>query len=161
MLTKLNSSQYSFTNNQTGTMTLNTTVSFRYYIFVGTVLSTPNDLMLELTFQFMQTGITKLDSNSNVPLSNLQNFTNNTIVFYVDQKNNRGISNGSFEFPYTTISSALANIVTPAINSDPRLADRFIIHVVGGMYNESLTIPGFRHITFVADGLVFLGSTTL
>ena len=29
------------------------------------------------------------------------------------------------------------------------------------MYNESLTIPGFLHITFVADGLVFLGSTTL
>ena len=67
MLTKLNSSQYSFTNNQKGTIYLKTTVSFRYYIFVGTVLSTPNDLMLELTFQYQQTGIAKLDNNSNIP----------------------------------------------------------------------------------------------
>ena len=62
--------------------------------------------------------------------------------------------------PYTTIFAALANISSPANNCDHHLGDKFIIYVSQGQYNESLTVPGFRHMPFISDGLVLLGSTT-
>ena len=105
-------------------------------------------------------GVAGLDANGLLKVSELPSL-GNTITFYVDSKYTAGSNDGSILKPYATISAALVNIVTPVDNTDPNLANRFIIHVMGGMYNESLTIPGCRHITFVADGLVFLGTTTL
>ena len=105
-------------------------------------------------------GYCPLDSNIFVPLSNLGNCTNNTITFYVDSKYIGSVNDGSILKPYVTISAALANITTPIDNTDTNLSTRYIIHVMGGMYDESLTIPGARHITFISDGLVFLGTTT-
>ena len=106
-------------------------------------------------------GLATLDTNTNLPLSQLGNCVNNTICFYVDSKYAGSVNDGSILKPFTTISSALALISPWASGSDSHIADRYVIHVAGGNYDESLTIPNFAHITLIADGLVYLGYTTL
>jgi len=106
-------------------------------------------------------GLATLDSGTNLPLSQLGNCVNNTICLYVDGKYTGAVNDGSILKPYTTISVALALISPWANSSDPHIADRYVIHVAGGAYDESLTIPNFSHVTLVADGLVYLGATTL
>ena len=110
-------------------------------------------------------GLAPLDSSGYLPLSYLGNCTNNSIIFYVDGKYTGSVNDGSILKPFTTISSALS-LISPWSNgfagtgsADAHISDRYIIHVAGGAYDESLTIPNFAHITLVADGLVYLGYT--
>ena len=97
-------------------------------------------------------GLATLDSGTNLPLSQLGNCVNNTICFYVDSKYTGSVNDGSLLKPFTTISSALALISPWSNGSDPHIEDRYVIHVAGGNYDESLTIPNFNHVTLVADG---------
>ena len=102
MLTKLNSTQYTFTNNQVGTFTLNTSVSFRYYVFIETVLSSPHDLTLELTFNYQQSGVPTLDSSgliksSEIPQTYVKQIcgkttSNNDIVINLSDLNDTNIT---------------------------------------------------------------------
>ena len=61
-LTKLNAIQYNFANGQLGNIPLITPVSFRYYVIIETILSTPYDINLSCYFQYQSTGIPTLDS---------------------------------------------------------------------------------------------------
>ena len=103
-------------------------------------------------------GYAPLDSNGFIPLANLGDCISNAITLYVDNKYSGSVNDGSILKPFTTIMAAINTIGgAPTSNSDVNLMNRFIIHINGGQYDEDLTIPGSRHITLLADGMVVLG----
>ena len=111
------------------------------------------------------TNLTNIGTNTHAVIdSYLGSLVSNTVEYYVDSKYIGSVtSNGSINFPFTTISQALALITVPVDNTDPYLNSRFIINVAGGQYNENLNINigGGRRVTLLAHGLVVIGASTI
>ena len=93
-------------------------------------------------------GIAGLDSNTKLKIAEFPNF-NNSVIYYVDCNYTLGYNDGSISKPYTTVTGALTNISSPTSNSHPSITNRYIIHVSGGNYEESIIVPGSCHITFI------------
>ena len=113
-------------------------------------------------------GIAGLDASTLLKLSEFPNF-GNTISYYVDSKYTLSNSNGSELRPFTTIQTALNAIGTDVgatrgtygeltSDSDIHFRDQFTIWIEGGIYDEDITIPAFRHIKLIAKGMLCLGN---
>ena len=115
-------------------------------------------------------GYASLDTNTKLKVSQFPKF-GSTISYYVDCNYTLGSNDGSKLRPFTTITSALNAIGTdtgatrgtygePTSNTDIHLHDQFAIYVEHGIYNETITVPGFRFISLIAvGGLVSIGDS--
>jgi len=128
-------------------MTLNTQVSFRYYVFIESVLSTPNDLTLELTFNYYQSGIPSLDSSgliksSEIPQTYVKQIcgkttANNDIVINLSDLNDTNITepeNNNF----LQYNASTNNWVNQAVTIDTTLASLSDVNVGSISSNQGL-----------------------
>jgi len=98
-LTKLNAIQYNFANGQLGNIPLTTPVSFRYYVIIETILSTPYDINLSCYFQYQSTGIPTLDSTGLLKSAEMPRT-------YVKQINSKTTSNNNITLNVADLNDA-------------------------------------------------------
>ena len=83
---------------------------------------------------------------------------NNTFAasnYYVNEKATVTSPDGTFLKPYTTLSACMTAIGPPTTTADARR--KIVVHIAAGEYDENVTVPKQRLITFMCYGTVIIG----